>query len=38
MPVERIIPLTAHAAKMLYLPEAEDKIIAVGDDVKSGSC
>jgi len=37
MPVEKIIPLDAGAAKTLYLLGAQDKIIAVGDDVVSRS-
>ncbi|OPY52928.1 MAG: Cobalamin-binding protein precursor [Methanosaeta sp. PtaU1.Bin060] len=37
MPVEKIIPLDSGVAKMLYLLGADDKIIAVGDDVKSRS-
>ena len=37
MPVEKIIPLDASAAKTLYLLGAQDKIIAVGDDVVSRS-
>ncbi|MCK9564425.1 MAG: ABC transporter substrate-binding protein [Methanothrix sp.] len=35
MPVEKIIPLDSSGAKMLYLLGAENKIIAVGDDVKA---
>lgn len=37
MPVEKIIPLDSGVAKMLYLLGAQDKIIAVGDDVISRS-
>ncbi|RQW81560.1 MAG: hypothetical protein EHM14_00410 [Methanothrix sp.] len=37
MPVEKIIPLDAGAAKTLYLLGAQDKIIVVGDDVVSRS-
>lgn len=33
MPVEKIIPLDSSVAKMLYLLGAQDKMIAVGDDV-----
>lgn len=35
IPVEKIIPLDSSGAKMLYLLGSEDKIIAVGDDVKA---
>lgn len=35
MPVDKIIPLSCSAAKLLYLLGVEDKIIAVGDDVIS---
>ncbi|OPY53672.1 MAG: corrinoid ABC transporter substrate-binding protein [Methanosaeta sp. PtaU1.Bin060] len=37
MPIEKIIPLDSCAAKLLYLIGAQDKIIAIGDDVVSRS-
>ena len=37
MPVEKIIPLDSSVAKLLYLLGAQDKIIAIGDDVISRS-